>query len=207
MNLLIKILTFHIFMYGIVSAEISCADRAKKVSVNMTDCCQYPDLFDMKIFNETYEKVLAEGKAVPATPLFDCLVEQALFKSLKFIDDKGNLDAAKINQTISEVIKDPVWKSTILNAMPKCLSEVPKIADKYQTDLKISKNVCDVKFDIIADCVDITAFMNCPESSWIKSLPKANETVAAACENTKSFIKDCYSDIKAFEIFLENQKD
>ena len=69
------------------------------------------------------------------------------------------IDAARINQTISEVIKDPVWKSTILNAMPKCLSEVSKIADKFQTDMKISKDVCDVKFDIIADCVDISAFV------------------------------------------------
>ena len=43
--------------------------------------------------------------------------------------------------------------------MPKCLSEVLKMADKFQTDMKISKDICDVRFDIIADCVDITAFV------------------------------------------------
>jgi len=27
----------------------------------------------MKVFNATYEKVLAEAKAAPGTPLFDCV--------------------------------------------------------------------------------------------------------------------------------------
>jgi len=43
--------------------------------------------------------------------------------------------------------------------MSKCLNEVSKMADKFQTDMKISKDVCDVRFDIIADCVGITAFL------------------------------------------------
>ncbi|XP_070497781.1 uncharacterized protein [Chironomus tepperi] len=172
-----KIVTLLVFMYETASAQGSCADRAKKISVNMTDCCQYPELFDLKVFNATYEKVVSEGKAAPATPLFDCLLEQELFKTLKFIDDKGNIDGARINQTISETIKDPAWKSTILNIIPRCFIEGKKLADKFQSDVKISKDVCDVTYDIIADCVDINLFVQCPETAWLKSTPKPNETV------------------------------
>jgi len=56
----------------------------------------------------------------------------------------------------------------------------------------------------------ITHFLSqqqCPDSSWIKSSPKANATVVTACENIKSFIKDCHTDIPAMEAFFEHQKD
>ncbi|KAG5669921.1 hypothetical protein PVAND_000211 [Polypedilum vanderplanki] len=203
MKQLILIFTiFCAFLYNSIDAEEDCVSKAKKITVNMTDCCKFPDLFDPKVYNETYDKVIASNDAAVGTPLFDCLVEQTLFKDLQLADSSGNILNDKVKAYIKETIKDASWAKIATAAFQKCSTEAIKYGENYQKLTGISKSTCDFKFDAIADCIDIASFGECPKASWT-----TNDTITSDCVYLKDFIKDCYKNIAAINEFLDHQED
>jgi hypothetical protein len=74
------------------------------------------------------------------------------------VDTKGNIDKEGVKKYVEETIKDVDWVALIERAFTKCFDEAPKYAEHYQNSTGISKAVCDFKYDMISDCIDIASF-------------------------------------------------
>lgn len=74
------------------------------------------------------------------------------------IDESGNFLDDSVKKYVVEFIKDDAWKKVIDESYSKCIVEALKYAEAYQEATKISKDICDFKYDAVADCIDIASF-------------------------------------------------
>lgn len=112
-------------------------------------------------------------------------------------------------------VKDAAWLKLIKEAFKTCHKEMPKFYPEIQKRAKFTKEICDIRYDVLTDCVDSEIFIvslnfkhyfisfsyniyfkECPEKSW---------TEKPGCKEGKKFVSECKMNFDAMEEFAENQ--
>lgn len=80
------------------------------------------------------------------------------FENHKLMDKNKEIDKQACTKFLTDGVKNSPFKDMEEKIVTECLDDTAKNAENYQTDKRIPKDKCLVKYDYMTDCVKLTMF-------------------------------------------------
>lgn len=85
-------------------------------------------------------------------------VATKIFEHFKFLKSDGTLDMTAALETTKELVKDADWLNVTQEAFQMCNRYSEHGATAHQSNVKFTKDECNMKYQILISCIDVFGF-------------------------------------------------